>query len=478
VLKPEAHVVLNFKRQPFNPPWVENKFYLTFAWSIVLYFFTLMRIVPIVLDLVITGWFLFHLCMFCQRQLNKTKPDNLDNLPLFYLTVSLGGLLGGVIATWVMPLLSVWSSEYLLGLAVIAAGLSVGSKSEKLGWRGIVLIAYLCILLIAWPHFFKDYNVFGVVIILWVFKVCYSVLIKHLRAFFLSILLILVITPLICSYWTQNKYIYLHRNYYGIYQVYIEKGKLLLNHGTTIHGVQFLDKAKANQLLAYYHITTPIGELLNGRYVGENIGIIGLGSGGLAAYARAGQEIDYYEIDPDMYYIASNIFSFLGLSQGKINFIFGDARITLKDAPANRYDLLIMDAFSGDAIPVHLLTIEAIQEYRKHLKPGGILLFHISNRYLNLAPVLFSNANALNAYSCWKSNDEDIKKNIFGTSWFALTWDKPVYGRFLTELGWKQYYSGRRGLLRAWTDKYSNMLLIISLNNFLSPLKYFKPFYW
>jgi len=383
-----------------------------------------------------------------------------------------------VITSWVMPLVTVWPAEYLLGLAVIALAMSIGSPFAVLGWVNVALITYVCTALMAWPHIYRDYNVFGVVIIFWIFKICYSHLIKHLRAFLVSIFLILLITPLVCSFWTQNKYIYMHRNYYGVYKVYLEKDKLFLNHGTTIHGVQFRDKQRQREPLAYYHRATPIGELLSASITAEKIGIIGLGSGGLAAYLRVGQELDYYEIDPDMDYIAQNVFSYIKNAQGKINYIFGDARIKIKEAPLERYDLLIVDAFSGDAIPVHLLTVEAIEEYRKHLKPQGILLFHISNRYLNLAPILFSNANYLNAYACHKDNKEYARWNIFATTWFALSWDKTAQQRLLKEFKWRQYVPGRAGILRPWTDKYSNMLLIIELNNFLNPLKQFKPFYW
>ncbi len=472
-----ASFVLNFKRRSWNPAWVVDKFYLTFAGSVVFFFITLMRILPFIAELVILCWFLFHTCMFCQYQLNKTKPANLDNLPLFYLIVSLGGFIGGIFTTWVMPLISVSVSEYLLALAVIALVLAIGTKYQRLGWRNIFLVAYVCITLMAWPHFFRSYNLWGIIIIFLVFKICYFHLMKSPRAFLLSILLVMLLTPLIHSFWTQNKYLYQHRNYYGVYKVYEENGKIMLNHGTTIHGAQFKDKARENQPLAYYHKLTPIGRLLSSSDPGKNIGVIGLGVGGLAAYARPGQEIDYFEIDPDMYFIAQNLFTFLKHSAGKINFIFGDARIKIKEVPAGRYDLLIVDAFSGDAIPVHLLTTEAINEYRKHLTDKGIIVFHISNRYLDFIPVLFSNANYLNAYACYKENRELSKYDIFATTWFALSWDSRSFGKLVTELKWSRYVPGNR-LIRPWTDKYSDMLLIMSLKDFLNPLKHFQPFYW
>ena len=473
-----ASFVLNFKRQSYSPAWVTDKFYLTFGWSIVLFFIILMRMLPLIVELAAISWLLFHTCMFCQRQLNLTKPANLANLPLFYLIVSLGGFLGGILTTWLMPLISVSTSEYLLGLALIALALSIGTKYQRLGWWNIFLVAYVCIILIAWPHFFKVYSLLGIVIIFWVFKIGYSHLIKKPWALLLSIFLILLLTPLIYSFWTQNEYLYQHRNYYGVYRVYDEDDKTLLTHGTTIHGLQFKAKGKEDQPLAYYHRLTPIGKYLSSTSTRKNIGIIGLGAGGLAVYAQAGQEIDYYEIDPDMYFIAQNLFSFLKHSSGKINFIFGDARIKIKEAPANRYDLLIVDGFSGDAIPVHLLTTEAINEYRKHLTKDGVILFHISNRYLNLIPVLFSNANYLSAYACHKSNLGAPKDNIFATSWFAMSWDSSAYLRLVTEFKWNQYLPGKNRLIRPWTDKYSDMLLIMGLDNFLNPLKYFQPFYW
>jgi len=470
--------VLNFKRRPWSPAWVEDKFYLNFAWSIVLFFLILMRILPVIIELGIIFLLLFHTCMFCQLQLNKTKPVNLNNLPLFYLIVALGGFIGGIFTTWVMPLISISISEYLLGLALIACGLSIGSKPALLGWRNILFITCTSIALMSWPVMFKGYNLFGLILILLIFKISYFYLIKHRRAFFLSILMVLFIATAVDSMWTRKSYIYRHRNYYGLCQVYLENNKLVLINGSTIHGVQYKDEQKENLPLAYYHKSTPIGELLSSPVAGKNIGIIGLGSGGLAAYAQAGQEVDYFEIDPDVCFIAQNLFVYLKHSSAKINFIFGDARIKIKDVKAGRYDILIVDAFSGDAIPVHLLTTEAINEYRKHLAPGGIILFHVSNRYLDFIPVLFSNANYLNAYAASKSNRAVSKEDIFATTWVALSWDNRSFEKLVTEFKWRWYFAPRHGLLRPWTDKYSNMLLIVNLDDMLDSIRFFQPFYW
>ena len=146
-----ASFVLNFKNNPWSPAWVTGKFYLTFAWSVVMFFITLTRMLPFVFELVIYCLFLFHICMFSQQNLFRTKPANADNLPLFYLIISAGGFIGGILTSWVMPLISVSSSEYLLGLVLIALGMAVGSRPQSLGRHNLIYIIYIC-------KVFSEYN--------------------------------------------------------------------------------------------------------------------------------------------------------------------------------------------------------------------------------------------------------------------------------------------------------------------------------
>jgi len=471
--------VLNFKQKPWNPAWVTDKFYLTFAWSVVMFFITLMRILPFALELGIYCLFLFHCCMFSQQHLFRSKPENAQSLPLFYLIISAGGFIGGILTTWVMPLISLSVSEYLLGLAVIALALAVGSKRQSLGWSNILHVIFICFMLLLWPVAFRRYNILGLIMILLFFKICYSALIEHPRAFFFSILMVLFITPFIDSMWTNNNYVYRHRNYYGVYKVYDENSKYVLMHGTTIHGAQFKDKLRENQPLTYYHHDTPLGGLLGPSGMHFNrLGLIGLGTGAIASYAKAGQEVDYFEIDPDVYPIARNFFSYLKLSGAKINFITGDARLTISQTALKRYDILVVDAFSGDSVPVHLLTTDAINEYRKHLADGGIILFHISNRYLDFIPVLFSNADYLNAHACYKNNSAKKETVLFATSWFAMTWDVRAYYKLVTEFKWINSYGSKRKPIRPWTDEYSNELAIIRFDSLFDQVRYFEPFYW
>ena len=474
-----ASFVLNFKQNPWSPAWVEDKFYLTFAWGVVMFFITLMRILPFALELGIYCLFLFHFCMFTQQHLFRSKPANADSLPLFYLIISAGGFIGGILATWIMPLIALSASEYLLGLAVIALALAVGSTRQSMGWSNILHIIGICFMLLLWPVAFRRYNIFGLIMIFLFFKICYSFLREHPRAFFFSILMVLLITPLIDSMWANSNYIYRHRNYYGVYKVYYEDSKYILMHGTTIHGAQFKDKLREGQPLTYYHQDTPLGKLLGPTGMHFNrFGLIGLGTGAIAAYAKEGQEVDYFEIDPDVYPVARNLFSFIKHSAAKINFITGDARLTISQMPLKRYDILVVDAFSSDSVPVHLLTTDAINEYRKHLADGGIILFHISNRYLDFIPVLFSNADYVNAYACYKNNSANRMTGLFATSWFAMTWDIRAYYKLVTEFKWNNAYWHRKKLVRPWTDEYSDELVIMKFENLSDQIKHFELFYW
>jgi len=137
---------------------------------------------------------------------------------------------------------------------------------------------------------------------------------------------------------------------------------------------------------------------------------------------------------------------------------------------------LIIDAFTGDSVPTHLLTTDAIREYKTHMKDKGLILFHISNRYLDLAPVLFSNAKAVNAFMLHDSNEEEGPA-LFSSKWMALTWDRQINDTLVSQLQWKENTPGMK-MPRPWTDKYSNIPSVITLNVFMDSIKNFRPFSW
>jgi spermidine synthase len=163
-----------------------------------------------------------------------------------------------------------------------------------------------------------------------------------------------------------------------------------LFHGTTLHGAQADDPARRCQPLVYYAPTTPIGQVfasMQAHKTGMRIGAIGMGAGTVAAYTRAGDSLRFFEIDPLVVGMATNPASFTyihGCARGHIDWVVGDARLTLAREPGNQFDLLLVDAFSSDSVPAHLLTVEAMRGYLAKIKPDGIIIMHLSNRNLEL----------------------------------------------------------------------------------------------
>ena len=194
--------------------------------------------------------------------------------------------------------------------------------------------------------------------------------------------------------------IYRERTFFGVYRVVTEAGGYrALYHGTTLHGRQSLDPSRSMEPLSYYHRTGPIGEFLTRFAVGRpngRVGVIGLGIGSLVTYASVDQRWTFYEIDPAIVRMSSDprYFTFLTNAANRPTIVLGDARLSLRKAAPRGDDLVILDAFSSDAIPVHLMTREAVAIYTGVLAEHGVLAFHISNRHLNLEPVLGSLAEA------------------------------------------------------------------------------------
>ncbi|MBX3502439.1 MAG: fused MFS/spermidine synthase [Alphaproteobacteria bacterium] len=167
-------------------------------------------------------------------------------------------------------------------------------------------------------------------------------------------------------------------------------------HGTIIHGRQFLSPGRRREAAGYYRREGGGGRAVEARmeHGPARIGVVGLGAGALAAYGRDGDTMRFYEINPAVIAMARRDFTYLGDSRAAIETVLGDARLVLEREPPQRYDVLAIDAFSGDAIPVHLLTLEALDVYLRHLAPEGILAFHVSNKFLVLPPVVGALARA------------------------------------------------------------------------------------
>ncbi|MDD4899948.1 MAG: fused MFS/spermidine synthase, partial [Candidatus Omnitrophica bacterium] len=390
--------------------------------------------------------------------------------------------LGGLLVSWVFPLVSTVMIEYVFGLFLIAFALIFGEKKEKVGFLGMRLILYLAIAIIIWPIIFRRYNIFGIMVMIFAFHFIFSRFKNMPRPFYLGLLMVLVLTSIAEPLWGRHRFIYKHRNYYGIYKIYDERGQRYLSHGSILHGMQNLAEAKKDEPLTYYHRKTLAGRIINNRIFGmRRIGLVGLGTGTLASYFNCGEEVDFFEIDPDMAKVASEYFTFLKDASANIRIILGDARLSLEGVADNRYDLLVIDAFSGDSIPMHLLTIEAFELYKKCLTNQGVILFHVSNRYLDLSPVLFGNANTLGAYACEdfdQTTEEESNSGKLGAVWVAVTWNKQIFEQIVLFGHPRATNEEPEKNFRPWTDKYSSVYKILKLNDPLSEIKDFRLFYW
>lgn len=468
--------VLNFKSSPWCPGWIRKKFHLTAAFGVLLFFLVKRALFPFALCMAAYYTILFSLCMFCQHRLSADRPATTGGLTLFYLVIAAGSVFGGILVSWVMPKVSGFSAEFPVSFLAVYLALSVSGVKERIGSRSLRMTAYILLFLILWPAVFREYNIFGLIMIIAFFAAAYNALKANHRAVFACLFAVLAAMPFIEPAWRTNRDLYRHRNYYGIYRVFARYPLLYFCHGSTIQGTQLLAGPAEKMPTAYFHIRTPAGGIMRSDlFELNNIGVIGLGAGTLAAYGTEGQVFDFFELDPDIFFIADKLFGYLKSSGAEINHYFGDARISLGGMPAKGYDIIIVDVFSGDSIPAHLLTVEAAREYKRHLSDDGVILFHITNRYVDLAPVLFSTGRAVGAYIGFNSNEG--KGDIFlASTWGAFTWSEDSFRKLTGELNWRQPRGVRE--TRPWTDLYSNILPVLKIRKLLGPVVSCRPFRW
>jgi hypothetical protein len=260
------------------------------------------------------------------------------------------------------------------------------------------------------------------------------------------------------------------RNFYGVLRVRDiaadadDTAVRRLIHGTINHGTQLLDAARRDEPTSYYG---PFSGL--GRAMGDlqqrgpvRVAVIGLGAGVTASFCRSGDVFRFYEINPLALSIASTWFTFLRDCKADHQVLLGDARLTLEAQPSQQYDLMAIDAFTSDAIPVHLLTREAFALYFRHLKPTGILAVHVSNRYLDLVPVVSRNARDLGKTAV-DVDDEDEEADYFSDSdWVLVSGDAAIFHDAAFKSSSVQPARFRANL-RPWTDDYSNLFQILKI---------------
>lgn len=362
---------------------------------------------------------LFVMCMFFHGELAALKPAP-RHLTGYYLMISLGGAVGGLLVGFVAPKLFNTYYEFGLGLfftALIAA---------YLARRALVIVPVLAMVAAG----FTAYHI-------------------HTYINMLS----------------QNARV-MTRNFYGTLRVRdfgdASTGTRRLMHGVIMHGEQFLAPSRRMEPTTYYGPTSGVGRIIgikSDAAKNVRVGVIGLGAGTLAVYGRPGDVYRFYEINPQVIDLAKTEFTFLGSSKANIETLLGDARLTLESEPVQHYDVLAIDAFSSDSIPTHLMTYQAMGVYLKNMKPDGVIAFHVTNRFLHLAPVVKRIADEYGLHTVLVSDDPDNGSDLANTDWVLVSRSKSVIEHpHITES--RETIADIPGL-RLWTDSFNNLFKIL-----------------
>ncbi len=514
---PLALYLLSFIISFDNPRWY-SRFYYTLALVGVMLAVCQALFqgadMDIVRQVIIYSATMFVGCMICHGELYHLKPDP-KYLTSFYLLIAAGGAVGGLFVALVAPYVFNNYYELHLSLALTALLLVVISATGRAAltptrWRilfGLLAVAGVygadqgIVAGLAWLGRSGSFS--------WVANSSYptgSDLERWRWAWWLAAgllllggffvrrrhprpanwhaltcgLLALGWVALVTTLGTQIREaargaVASARNFYGVLSVF-EYDKenpdghyYLLQHGRITHGLQFASADRASMITSYFGPATGLGLALRQfpRQQNQRVGLIGLGVGTVTAYGKPGDTYRIYEIDPQVTDLAARPFTYLARSQAKVEIVMGDGRLSLENEPPQNFDFLIMDAFSSDAVPVHLLTKEAFEIYQRHLKPDGVILVNISNRYLDLRPVIENAARVFGFQSYHIDSGDGAADEVddggwwlYGASWMVLSKNQEFMNRDLLRVAASSAIAVRRDI-PLWTDDYTSMFQVL-----------------
>ena len=422
--------------------------------------------------------------LICHGELARDRPGR-EALTEFYLWLAIGGAIGGALAI-AAPFVFSDLAEY--PLVVVGACFLRPALDREKGTRarlldlllpiGMAALLLLPLAALALTGILDRLNrtpltavaqASDLVRVLVVFAVpavaCVAFSHRNIR-FGLGVAMIFLLSFLPLG--SQQSILYQTRDFFGVHTVLTDPSgsRHILMDGGTIHGIQLTDLANRDEPSSYYSRQGPLGDLfasLDATDSNARIGVVGLGAGAVACYAKSGQRWTFYEIDPAVEVIARNprLFTFLrDCAPDNSRVVIGDGRLALAADTRARYDVLIIDAFGGDAPPVHLLTREAIQLYLGRLAPGGVLLFNVSNKYLNLTPVLANVGSDLGLATCQRvdlaGSPSSVAGGIFPSAWIVMTRDGGDLKGLASREGWSLTRTDPSQPV--WTDDFSDVL--------------------
>jgi spermidine synthase len=393
----------------------------------------------------------FMLSLLCHGELVKIRPP-VTQLTSFYLCLAFGGVLAGLFNGLLAPRLFNGAYEYPLIFVLALLCISL-PKSKGIGYTPIIVLMLLLL-----NYFLPDQVVGQWLKTNHVLEIlALSLLViwpKNKISFFsgLTILFVFLFGP----WFKQNEVLNQQRNFYGVKQVLLSKDARVLISQSTLHGFQML-KMDANQngTMAYYGSTLPVIKQLQKRQQSLRAMIIGLGTGMMACQFRAGDQVKMIDIDEQVIKIAHNYFSYLRDCPPSVSLVQGDGRIAVAESEDAGYELLVIDAFSSDAIPIHFLTLEAFKLYQQKIAANGVILVNISNRHLKLLPVVMAAGRQLQLLVLHKLHAENFGAGQFQSEWVLLTADQQLGMELIAKEGWR-FAAESADLL--WTDDHSNLM--------------------
>lgn len=420
----------------------------------------------------------FFTALMCHQILASRRPPP-DRLTEFYLLLSLGGVLGGVFSALIAPTVFDLVREYPLVLVLTALFRPWGRGRFKLPeWGLLIGVALLCL---APPMLYlalrNDPGLLEIVSwgkalstsrLAFLGAAICAFLVRDRALMFAAALTMIGLS----SHHVAERYDYRHteRSFFGVMRVaeFQDPGMggavHMMMHGTTLHGAQARDPVEACKPTLYYAPSTPIGQVTDAIQIERpavSMGVIGLGTGAMAAYRRPADDLTFFEIDPMVDRIARDPQWFTYISdcaQGPVSTVLGDARLTLAREPDNRFDFLLVDAFSSDAIPTHLLTEEAVAEYLRVVKDDGVVVLHLSNRHLELAMPVVNAARRVGAHDRHQIFIEREGLPVMAeasTEVLILSPTEEGMALFADDPRWKIIAPND---VRAWTDDYVNVV--------------------
>jgi len=410
----------------------------------------------------------FVTALVCHGELAATRPPA-ARLTEFYLCIAVGGLLGGVFNALIAPALFDSVLEYSLTIVAACAARprSPDPSLHRHPRWDLPLIACACAVLILTRLGIGNRSamVAAPIASILVAVICLRVSRDPTR-FTLAIAGVVMAGVVLGM--TQHGILLKERNFFGVREVLEDaRGQIhILRHGTTKHGAQSTDPLKRREPLSYHSRQGPLGDVFRAlpSAPGRRVAVIGLGTGAMAAYAGRGEEWVFYEIDPDIARLArdARYFTYLQDTPANVKIILGDGRLSLAHAPNHHYDLIFIDAFSSDAIPTHLLTLEALSIYQSKLLPSGVLVLHLSNRYLDLEPVVGRLVQAAGSSGLIREDTRRTKQLVASggdlSTWAAVASRASFLGSLRDDQRWRPLRV-REGV-PLWTDDFSNIFSV------------------